>query len=87
MVCRIADLRMKEVINVSDSRRLGYVGDAEFDAETGRMLTLIVPGAARVLGLFGREEYVIPWDSIQRIGEDIILVECGHAGHESIRRG
>ena len=28
------------------------------------------------MGLFGREtEYLIPWENIKKIGEDIILVE------------
>ena len=79
MICRIADLRMKEVISLTDSKRLGFVADAEFDASSGRMLNLIVPGAARIAGLFGREDFVIPWENIQRIGEDIILVDFERA--------
>ena len=35
---------------------------------------------ARILGMFGREEdYILPWESISRIGDDIILVESEHA--------
>ena len=41
---RIYDLKQKEVINVKDCRRLGYVGDVDFDMKTGCMLALIVPG-------------------------------------------
>ncbi len=75
MSCRISDLQYKEVINVCNGHRLGYVCDAEMDAGTGKILSLIVPGPCRFLGLFGREEdYIIPWDCINRIGEDIILI-------------
>jgi YlmC/YmxH family sporulation protein len=85
MVCRIAELRMKEVISVTDSKRVGFVSDAEFDIVNGKMLNLIVPGASRGLGLFGREENVIPWDNILRIGEDIILVDFERAVMNSSR--
>ena len=34
------------------------------------------PGPGRAGGLLGREDdYVIPWDCITRLGDDIILVE------------
>ena len=76
MNCRIADLRCKEVINVCDGRRLGFIYDVELDAATGRVLTLVVPGPCRFFGLFGREDdYLLPWDCISRIGDDIILIE------------
>lgn len=56
--------------------RLGFVSDAVFDLESGQMRALIVPGQYKILGLFGRgEDYVIPWNAIRRIGDDIILVE------------
>lgn len=75
-MCRVTDLRCKEVINVCDGSRLGYANDVEFDVLTGRICAIIVPGACRFFGLLGREDdYVIPWNAIRRIGDDIILVE------------
>ena len=76
MDSRIGDLRYKEVINVTDGSRYGYVGDAEIDLETGQIRALIVPGRLRLFGLLGREnERVFPWSAVRRFGEDIILVE------------
>ena len=73
---RFSALRCKEVINVSDGCRLGYVSDLELELETGRVLALVVPCPGRFFGLFGcKEEYVIPWPCIRRIGDDIILVD------------
>ena len=89
---RFSELRYKEVICVSTGQRLGYVCDAELDPCTGKILSLIVPGPSRFFGLLGREEdYCLPWSSIQRMGEDIILVEkepprCGR-GHRRQRQG
>mgnify|MGYP004551673403 CR=1 FL=1 len=75
MVCSVNDLRCKEVINVRDGQRLGFVDDVEFDVTSGTITALVVPGPARVLGMFGREcNYVIPWCNIQKIGSDIVLV-------------
>ena len=73
---RLVELRYKEIINVSNGHRLGFVGDVEFDRDGGRVTALIVPGPCRFFGLFGREDdYVLPFECISRIGEDIILVE------------
>ena len=78
MHTRIAELRLKEVISVSDGSRFGYVGDMEVDMDSGRVRALIVPGRPRLFGLLGREEdQVIPWEDVERFGEDIILVRSG----------
>ena len=76
MQCRMVELRYKEVINICDGCRLGFVGDVEVLIPEGRVTALIVPGPCRFFGLFGRgEEYYIPWDCIKQIGDDIILVD------------
>ena len=73
---RIYDLKQKEVINVKDCRRLGYVGDVDFDMKTGCMLALIDPGPGCICGFLGREkENVIPFCDICQVGSDIILVD------------
>ena len=80
MLCRFSDFRYKEVINVKTGSRLGYVCDAQFQSPEGRITALVVPGRARYLGFFGREEdYILPWECITRVGDDIILVESDHA--------
>ena len=77
MESRIADLRCKEIINVADGSRFGYVGDVQVELETGQVTALVVPGRLRLFGLLGREEDLIfPWDTVRRFGEDIILVEA-----------
>jgi YlmC/YmxH family sporulation protein len=75
-ISRIGDLRQKEVINIVDGRRLGFVKDAEFSLESGRILSIVLPGPWSFLHLFGKEtEMVIPWRDIRKIGEEIILVD------------
>ncbi len=76
MGIRITELNCKEVICVSDGRRLGFVSDVELEIPSGNVLAIIVPGPCRFLGIMGRkDDFVIPWSCIKRIGPDIILVD------------
>jgi YlmC/YmxH family sporulation protein len=75
------DLKLKEVISIIDGKRMGHITDIEIDVESGRLTAIVVPGMGRFLGLFGRnEDVVIPWDKINKIGMDVILVEGGSFG-------
>ena len=77
MGTRITDLHCKEVICVSDGRRLGFVSDVEISVPDGCVLALVVPSPCRFWGLAGRkDDFVIPWSCICRIGPDIILADC-----------
>ena len=76
MGMRVTELHCKEVICISDGRRLGFVTDVEVELPSGNVLAIIVPGPCRFFGILGRnDDYVIPWRCIKRIGPDIILVD------------
>ncbi|MBR4692255.1 MAG: YlmC/YmxH family sporulation protein [Oscillospiraceae bacterium] len=76
MQCRIADLRRREVVNVADGNRLGSVEDVLVETGSGRVAALVVPGPCRFLGLFfPGDDYIIRWDAVKRIGDDLILVD------------
>ena len=76
MICRIAQLQYKEVIDIADGTRYGFIGDVELDPERGAIESIVVKGRPRLLGLLGREpDAVFPWSSVKRFGEDIILVD------------
>lgn len=73
---KASDFRQKEVVNIYDGRRLGYVCDVDIDLEKGTLNAIIIPGNGKIFGLFGGDEdYVIPWHCIKTIGDDIILVD------------
>ena len=69
--------RKKEVINITDATRLGYVQDVCADLETGRITSIIVPGGTnKLLNFFSSSnDIVIEWEKIRSIGDDLILVE------------
>ena len=73
MVVSFSDLSDKEVINLCDGKRLGYVCDADIDTECGKIIRLSIPAKG---GLFpGKSRIYIRGENIERIGEDIILVK------------
>ncbi|MBT2708219.1 YlmC/YmxH family sporulation protein [Pseudomonas sp. ISL-84] len=66
---------MKDVVNVADGRKLGNIGDIDININTGKIEAVVIGGAGKVLGFFGKDEdIVIPWKNILKIGEDVILV-------------
>ena len=72
---RALTFKQKEVINLADGRRLGYVQDVEANFETGEITAIIVPGTTKFFSLGPKTDIVIPWQNIRRIGDDIILVD------------
>lgn len=75
MNCRMGDLRNKEVINVRDGERIGFVSDVELDTHTAALTAVVIYGRLRFLGLLGREpDIVVPWRDISLIGSDTVLV-------------
>ena len=70
------DFKHKEVINITDAKRLGYVQDVTADLKTGVITSIIVPGNNKRFNIFiNNNEIVIPWEKIRVIGDEIILVE------------
>ena len=66
-------LQDKEVINICDGSRLGYVCDLAVDSATGRIISISVPGSGSLFQLHP-EVIVIPWECVERVGTDAILV-------------
>ena len=76
MSTKFTELHRKEVICVSDGRRLGFIADACVEIPTGNIVSILVPGPCRFFGILGRrDDYIIPWSRILRMGPDIVLVD------------
>jgi YlmC/YmxH family sporulation protein len=72
---KISEFQTKDVVNVANGKKLGNIGDIDINLQTGQIESLIILGAGKVLGIFGREEEtIIPWRNIVKIGADVILV-------------
>ena len=70
------DFKHKEVINISDGRRLGFVQDVNAELGSGIITSIVVPGSSSFFNFFASEHsIVIPWSAIKCIGDDVILVD------------
>lgn len=75
MKCTFTELRNREVISTASGTRIGYIDDMEIDTESGKIMSLIICGRPRMMGLLGREEdIVISCEDIVKIGTDTVLV-------------
>lgn len=75
-MCRLNDLRNKEVINISSGKRLGFVCDVELDIINGKILALILPPRKSSIFSFVKDDdTIIKWNQIKKIGNDIIIVD------------
>jgi YlmC/YmxH family sporulation protein len=74
---RLSELSGKEIIGLDNGERMGVVGDSdlEINPDSGRITSIILPGG-RLFG-FGkrRDDIVIPWESIVKIGPDMIIIQ------------
>ncbi len=90
MIARITDMHDKEVINISDGTRLGYVDDVEVDTCTAQIVSLVIYGHNKCFGLLGRDEdIIIHWKDIEVIGDETVLVnfKCPPHGGCPSKRG
>ncbi len=71
------ELRDKEVINAKDGRVLGCIMDIELDICSGRITHIILPPPGSFI-VFAKtkNKLCIPWENIDRIGDDVIIVRC-----------
>jgi YlmC/YmxH family sporulation protein len=47
---KISEFQIKDVVNVSDGKKLGNIGDIEINLSTGKIEAVIVTGNGKVLG-------------------------------------
>lgn len=73
---KLSELREKEIININNGERMGYVDDFELNLEEGYIEALVIEGMGKILGIFGKNaEIIIYWNQIIKIGTDTILVD------------
>ncbi|NLC12085.1 MAG: YlmC/YmxH family sporulation protein [Firmicutes bacterium] len=73
---RVSELKNRDVVNVNDGKRLGFITDLVLDISRGSIQAIVIPQAGRFWFFGGKQEHIISWDKIVRVGVDIILVDC-----------
>ena len=75
MKCTLSEIRNKEIINIKNGARLGYIDDVKFETETASIKSFIIYGRTRFFGFLGKEDdLVITCDEIKVVGVDTILI-------------
>ena len=72
------ELNQKEIINLNNGERLGIIAEADIlvSENTGQILAFLMPEKKTPFKLFSESENIeIPWNSIRKIGNDMIIVE------------
>ncbi len=75
---KLSQLVGKEIINLSDGARLGVTNESQFiiDTESGKIHSITI-SVKKSVGMFSKtvDSLVIPWSSVKRVGEDLLIVE------------
>ena len=84
---RISDLRNREIVNLSDGRKLGIFDDLEIDTSKGVVKALIITGSSGFLGFFQQEQdSIIPWGKVVKIGQDVIIADLSSKGEKTFNK-
>ena len=72
---RLSDLQNKYIVNVNDGKNIGNIIDVKIDENNGTILSLVIEPNKNFFSFNkGKMDTEIRWNSIEKIGEDVILV-------------
>lgn len=75
---RLSDLQNKDIVNVNDGRNIGSIIDVKIDENSGNIVSFIIEPNRNFFKVFRKGvDTEINWNSITKIGEDVILVQIG----------
>ncbi|MGL6105487.1 YlmC/YmxH family sporulation protein [Romboutsia sp.] len=75
---RVSDIMEKEIINVKNGKRMGFITDIDMDINEGKIMSFTITGdGGRGFFSRGNEGQVIFWSDILKIGCDTIIVNIG----------
>ena len=69
---RLSELQLKELINISNGKRLGIIVDVIVSTNGNIEKLILEEKRGRK---FSKEEYEVSWNQIIKIGDDIILID------------
>lgn len=84
MIYSLSELREKEVINIVNGEKLGYIDDVEFETEKEKIAAFVIFGRKRLYGLLGKDkDLIITCEQIELIGSDTVLVKINDIIYEN----
>jgi YlmC/YmxH family sporulation protein len=76
LMVKKTELMLKDVIDINRGKKLGYIDDVDINLDEGTIKALIIPSSQYKMFRFfsKRQDIIIEWKDIHKIGEDVILV-------------
>lgn len=76
LMVKKSEMMRKDVIDINLGKNLGYIDDVDIDLSQGKINAVIIPSKQNFIYRFfsQRQDIIIDWNDIQKIGEDVILV-------------
>jgi YlmC/YmxH family sporulation protein len=81
--CTLKELKGKEVINIYNGERLGYIDDIRLSTEDHSIKAFIIYGREKLFGILGKQSDIsINCNQIHLVGEETILVSVESVQYE-----
>jgi YlmC/YmxH family sporulation protein len=73
----LSRLARKEIINLYDGARLGYVGESDLliDEQSGQIKAIIITPRGLPLRFGRSRELIIPWVAVKRVGKETMIID------------
>lgn len=71
---RLSDLQTKTIVNVKDGKNIGSIIDANINSD-GNIESLVIESQKKIFSFSKDNEMIIRWKEINKIGDDVILVD------------
>ena len=73
---RLSDLQNKDIVNITDGKNIGNIIDVKINSDNGSIVSFIIEPNKNFLSFLNKgKDTEIKWNSIAKIGEDVILVK------------
>ena len=72
---RLSDLQNKNLVNTTDGKNIGNIIDVNIDYKSGNIDSFIIESKTNLFKFLNKDHDVeVKWSDIEKIGEDVILV-------------
>lgn len=72
---RLSELQNKNLVNISNGKNIGNIIDVNIDYQSGNIKSFIIESKGSILTFLNKDnDMEVKWNDIEKIGEDVILV-------------
>lgn len=73
---KLSDLQRKDIVNLSDGKKIGRIIDVEINTLDGSLVNLIIEKNRYFRNIFNSEsDVLVRFSQIKKMGEDVILID------------